>query len=174
MGDTVNSSSPNIPVTMFVPRLLPDTSKIEAFDGKHFRRWQERIYSVLDMHGRVTVLENYELVDDAAQDNKDFWQNANKVCRHTLHSILSNNLFDVYSVYKEAKKIWESLILKYIAEDAGKQRFLVENYYRWEMTDDKDIKQQINEYHKLLEELYKSEVHSNDKGKGDECKSKYG
>lgn len=43
--------------------------------------------------------------------------------------------------------------LKYTAEDAGKQKFVIGNFYRWEMVEDKDIKQQINEYHKLLEEL---------------------
>ena len=45
------------------------------------------------------------------------------------------------------------LILKYTAEDAGKQKFVVGNFYKWEMTKAKDIKLQINEYHKLLEEL---------------------
>ena len=31
--------------------------------------------------------------------------------------------------------------------------FVVGNSYKWEMVDNKDIKLQINEYHKLLEEL---------------------
>ena len=35
----------------------------------------------------------------------------------------------------------------------GKQKFVLRNYYKWEMIDNKDIKIQINEYHKLLEEL---------------------
>ena len=41
----------------------------------------------------------------------------------------------------------------YTAEDVGKQKFVVGNYYKWEMVDNKDIKLQINEYHKLVEEL---------------------
>ena len=45
------------------------------------------------------------------------------------------------------------MVLKYIAEDAGRQKFVISNFYKWEMTDDKDIKTQINEYHKLLENL---------------------
>ncbi|XP_028790089.1 uncharacterized protein LOC114746065 [Neltuma alba] len=93
-----------VPAAVPIPRPFPDTSKIETFDRRNFRLWQERIYSVLDMHG-------------------------------------------------EAHKIWESLILKYTAEDAGKQKFVVGNFYKWEMTEEKDIKLQINEYHKLLEEL---------------------
>ena len=35
----------------------------------------------------------------------------------------------------------------------GKQKFVVGNYYKWEMVENKYIKIQINEYHKLLEEL---------------------
>jgi hypothetical protein len=42
---------------------------------------------------------------------------------------------------------------KYTAEDAGKQKFVIGNYYRWEMVEEKDIKAQMNEYHKLLEDL---------------------
>jgi len=45
------------------------------------------------------------------------WIHANKVCRHTMFSELSNDLFDVYCSYKEAKEIWYSLILKYTVED---------------------------------------------------------
>ena len=45
------------------------------------------------------------------------------------------------------------MLRKYIAEDVGKKKFIVENYYKWEIIDNKNIKLQINEYHKLLEEL---------------------
>ena len=68
-------------------------------------------------------------------------------------STLSNELFDVYCHYKEAKEIWKNMIVKNTVEDAGKQKFVIENYYRWTMKEDKDIKIQINEYHKLLEDL---------------------
>ena len=136
-----------------MPRPFPDVSKIEVFDGSFFRRWQERVYSVLDMYGVAGALTDSEPAADATQATKDSWIQANKVCRHTLISTLSNELFDVYNVYKEANKIWESLILKYTAEDASKQKFVVANYYKWEMVEGKDIKSQINEYRRLLEEL---------------------
>ena len=45
------------------------------------------------------------------------------------------------------------MLTKYTTEDVGKQKFVVGNYYKWEMVDNKDIKLQINEYHKLLKEL---------------------
>ena len=46
---------------------------------------------------------------------------------------------------QEAKVIWESMLTKYNVEDVGKQKFVVGNYYKWEMVDNMD--------HKLLEEL---------------------
>ena len=45
------------------------------------------------------------------------------------------------------------MLKKYTTKDVSKQKFVVGNYYKWEMVDNKDIKLQINEYHKLLEEL---------------------
>nr|KYP69597.1 hypothetical protein KK1_008794 [Cajanus cajan] len=83
----------------------------------------------------------------------DDWSQANKVCRHTILSALSNDLFDVYCSYKEAKDIWDSMIMKYTMEDSVRQHFIIGNYYRWEMNEEKDIKVQINEYHKLLGDL---------------------
>ena len=85
--------------------------------------------------------------------NTEAWAHVNKVCRHTILTPLSNKLFDVRCAYKEAKVIWELMLTKYMAEDVGKQKFVVGNYYKWEMVDNKNIKLQINEYHKLLEEL---------------------
>jgi len=49
------------------------------------------------------------------------------------------------------KKI--SLILKYTTVDVVRKKFVIKNYYRKEMIKDKDIKIQINKYHKLLEDI---------------------
>ncbi|KAI9075178.1 hypothetical protein K1719_042909 [Acacia pycnantha] len=150
---------------MFLFRILPrclsrcrletfsDTSKIEVFDGKNFKRWQERVYSVLDMHGVATALDEPLPTPESDQAAKDAWTYANKVCRHTLISTLSNDLFDVYCVYKEAQKIWESLIRNTLVEDAWKTKVRSRKFLQREMIADKDVKLQINEYHKLLEEL---------------------
>jgi len=67
--------------------------------------------------------------------------------------VLSNDLFDVCASYKNAKDIWDSLILKYTAEYIIRQTFVIANYYCWEMIEGKDIKIQINEYHKLIEDI---------------------
>ena len=85
--------------------------------------------------------------------NTKAWTHANKVCRHTILITLSNELFKVYFACKESKVICELMLTKYTVEAVGKQKFVVGNYYKWEMVDNKDIKLQINEYQKLLEAL---------------------
>ena len=42
-------------------KLFPDISKIEVFEGQHFKRWQERIFSILDMHGVAGALSDEKL-----------------------------------------------------------------------------------------------------------------
>ena len=95
------------------------------FDGQFFKRWQERVFSLLDIHDVAWALS-----EEKIDTNSDAWTHANKVCRHTILSTLSNDLFDVYCSYKEAKEIWNSMIAKYTAEDAGKQKFVVGNLDR--------------------------------------------
>ncbi|GMJ03352.1 hypothetical protein HRI_004004400 [Hibiscus trionum] len=109
---------------------FPDISKIEVFDGENFKRWQERVYSVLDMH-EVAFALTESLSPTASEKQIECWIHANK----------------------ESKEIWDNMILKYTAEDVGKQKFIIEKFYRWEMTEDVEVKDQINEYHKLLEDL---------------------
>ena len=100
------------------------------------------------MHGVAWVF-----TDPKTNDNAKAWTHVNKVCRHSILSTLSNELFDVYCSYKEVKKIWSNMVTKYTAEDVGKQKFIIGKFYQWEMVDNKDIKTQINEDHRLLEDM---------------------
>jgi hypothetical protein len=45
------------------------------------------------------------------------------------------------------------MVTKYTAEDVGKQIFVIEKFYQWKMMDNKDIKIQINEYYRLLDDM---------------------
>ena len=87
-------------------KLFLDISRIEVFSGQNFKRWQEGIYSILDMHGVAWLLSTENM-----HANTKAWTHANKVCRHTILTTLSNELFDVYCDYKEAKVIWESMLI---------------------------------------------------------------
>jgi len=112
--------------TIFV-KPLANVSKIKVFIGQNFRRWQESVSTLLDMYGVVFALTTSK--PDSSTPAK-VWTRADKVYCHTLLSVLSNDLFDVYCSYKEAKDIWDSFILKYTVEDDIGQRFVIKNYYR--------------------------------------------
>ncbi|KAF7812713.1 Retrovirus-related Pol polyprotein from transposon TNT 1-94 [Senna tora] len=92
------------------------------------------------MYGVVNALTEAEPVADSAQATKDFWLQANKVCRNKCLQGSQDNLgtFDSQAL---CRGCWKTEICSR------------RNYYRWEMTDDKDFKSQINEYQRLLEEL---------------------
>ena len=66
--NTGDANSGQTPITVAVPgaipmpRSFPDITRIEQFDGKNFRRWQERVYTVLDLHGVVDALHLLSLL----------------------------------------------------------------------------------------------------------------
>nr|KYP33396.1 hypothetical protein KK1_045750 [Cajanus cajan] len=101
-------------------KTLPDVSKVKVFYGQNFRSWQECIHSILDMHGAAYALtiSKPDSSTSASASKLDDWSQANKVSRHTILSALSNDLFDAYFSYKEAKDIWDFMIMKYTAKDS--------------------------------------------------------
>jgi len=149
----LETSNVVFPTQIIFTKPFSDVSKIEVCIGQNFRRWQERVSILLDMYGVALTLTTSKPDSSTTAKQVDDWIHANNVCHHTLLSVLSNDMFDVYASYKNAKDIWDSLFLKYTAEDIVRQRFVIGNYYRWEMIEGKDIKIQINEYHKLLEDI---------------------
>ena len=117
-----NTSSMENPNTIFggqtvFSKPFPYVSKIEVFCGRNFWRWQERVSTLSDMYGVVTALTSSKPNSNIPSKQVEDKIHANKVCRHTLLSALSNDLFEVYCSYKEAKEIWDSFILQYTAED---------------------------------------------------------
>jgi len=86
-------------------KLFSDILKIEVFTGQNFRRWQERVSTLLDMYGVALAFTTSKPNSTTAAKQVDDWIHANKVCHHTLLSVLSNDLFDVYTSYKNAKDI---------------------------------------------------------------------
>ncbi|KAF8379797.1 hypothetical protein HHK36_029246 [Tetracentron sinense] len=50
---------------MITAKSLPDTSKIESFNGLFFKRWQERVFSSLDMVNLTHILKDPKPSEDA-------------------------------------------------------------------------------------------------------------
>ena len=64
---------------------FPDISKIEVSDGYNFKRWQERLSSILDIHGVAWALTNTQNYQNAER-----WQYGNKICHCTILNTLSD------------------------------------------------------------------------------------
>lgn len=110
LNDSIPPTSSNIntmhpaPVVPYA-KPFPDISKIEMFCGQNYKRWQERVYSVFDMHGVATALTHLKPDSTVDPTQLEMWTYANKVCRHTIVSTLTNEWFYVYCSYKEVKEI---------------------------------------------------------------------
>ena len=88
-------------VTTTNVKSLPDISKIEPFNRTHYKRWQEKVMSTLDVTGYV-----FAITDPKPEKEKELqnWEKANKICRHIILSTL-NALFDVHCPYKTTTEI---------------------------------------------------------------------
>ena len=53
--NSADASNPT-PQTKIFAKPLPDSSKVEVFTSQKFFCWQERVHTVLDMHGVVFAL----------------------------------------------------------------------------------------------------------------------
>ena len=134
----------------------PDTSKIDPFNGTFFKRWQERVYSAIDVVNLVNILTYPKPKSDSEDLSK--WENGNKQVRHAILSTLTNELFDFYCQYKVAKEIWDALTKKYIVEDAGTQKYALGNFRKFQMTEDRDVSSQIHDYHMLVNDLVTEDI----------------
>ena len=72
----------------------PDKSKIDPFNGTFFKRWQERVFSAIDV-----VNLGHILTDPKPEDSSHMlptWEIGNKQVRHAILSTISNELFYIY------------------------------------------------------------------------------
>ncbi|KAB2610477.1 DNA polymerase zeta catalytic subunit-like [Pyrus ussuriensis x Pyrus communis] len=56
---------------------------------------------------------------------------------------LDDNLYDIYSLCKTAKELWESLEKKYKIDDAGSKKFVIGKFLKYTMVDSKSVVSQL-------------------------------
>ncbi|KAL9257560.1 hypothetical protein AKJ16_DCAP06553 [Drosera capensis] len=71
-------------------KAFPDVSKIKVFDGNNFKRWQERVFSVLDVHEVAFALIKDKLSDEKLRDR---WKTQIKFSFIRSRSIYPNNWY---------------------------------------------------------------------------------
>lgn len=92
--------------------LVPELSKIESFNGSHFKRWEERVLLLLEMIGVSCALieakppeNNQEQYEPTRSHSDQVWEKANQICRCAILSAMTNNLYNVYYKFGTTTKI---------------------------------------------------------------------
>ncbi|KAH0709267.1 hypothetical protein KY284_010694 [Solanum tuberosum] len=78
----------------------------------------------------------------------------NRTMTGHLLNHMTNPLFDLFVTYKSAKEIWDSLEKKYGVDDAGKKKYVVVQWIKFQMVDNKPIMEQVHEYENLTADIF--------------------
>nr|GEU39161.1 zinc finger, CCHC-type [Tanacetum cinerariifolium] len=143
-------------------------TKLEKFEGLDFRRWQKKIHFMLFSMSVV-----YELTTPMPKDGGENltveqvrkrakWDNDDYVCRCLILNGMSNSLFDIYQNVDTSKELWDTLKVKYMAEDASSKKFIVSNFTNYKMTDSRPVLDQYNELLGILERFTQYKMNMNE------------
>ena len=113
----------------------------EKFKGVDFKRWQQKMLFYLTTLNLAHVVKEEvpvateNLIPAAKSNAIDAWKHSEFLCRNYILSSLDDTLYDVYSSYKTAKELWESLEKKYRTEVAGTKKFVIGKFLNYKMID---------------------------------------
>ena len=151
---TVVQSPPVIPTASTVHGEKP-----EKFKGSEFKRWQMKMLFYLTTLNLAKCLketapslkegETDKTVVAAVQN----WIHSDFLCRNYILNGLDNALYNVYTPFKTAKDLWESLEKKYKTEDAGLKKFVVGKFLDFKMNDNSTVISQVQQLQLILHEI---------------------
>nr|GEZ44904.1 zinc finger, CCHC-type [Tanacetum cinerariifolium] len=109
-------------------------AKLEKFEGVNFRRWRKKMHFLLSSMSVVYVLTTL-MPEDGGENptveqvmRRAKWDNDDYVCRGLILNGMCDSLFDVYQNAETSKELWDTLEVKYMAEDASSKKFFVSNF----------------------------------------------
>lgn len=142
--------------------------KPEKFKGTDFKRWQQKmLFYLTTLHVDKVLTEDPptnppvgigthvpSVIENAAyQRIVDSWNSNELYCRNYILNALDDSLYDIYSTFKSAREIWESLDTKYKTEYACSKKFAVGKFLHFKMSDAKSVVKQVEELQILTHEL---------------------
>jgi hypothetical protein len=68
-------------------------------------------------------------------------------------SVLVDRLVDVYMHITDAKELWDALVAKYDATDAGSELYTMESFHDFRMVNNRSVVEQAHEIQILVKEL---------------------
>ncbi|XP_075104557.1 uncharacterized protein LOC142178600 [Nicotiana tabacum] len=131
---TTTSSSCTTPAPAMAP-----TEKPEKFFGVDFKRWQQKMFFYMT----TPSLQRF-INDDVPVLGEETPEN----------DCLEDGLYNVYSIMKTSRELWNALEKKYNTEDAGLKKFVAAKFLDFKMVDGKSVITQVQELQEMtLEDL---------------------
>ena len=98
----------------------------------HFKRWQVKVHLCL------TVLHAWEArlgipAGEHSPEERRKFTDANNLFVRCVINVLADRLVDVYMHITDAKLIWDKLVAKYDATDAGNELYTMESFHDFRM-----------------------------------------
>ncbi|CAN6715569.1 unnamed protein product [Malus baccata var. baccata] len=107
------------------------SEKPEKFKGLDFKRWQQKMLFFLTTMNLAHVVKEEALTSNENLMIKETvmaieaWNHSEFCCRNYILNSLDDNLYDIYSLCKTSKELWESLKKKYKIDDASSKKFVI-------------------------------------------------
>ena len=142
---TTNHVVPVVPI----PTHVSHGEKLEKFNRNDFKRWQQKMLFYLTTLNLAKFLhEDAPFCSENEADRQvvvavDAWKHSDFLCKNYILNGLDNTLYNVYSLIKTARELWESLDRKYKTKDVVMKKFVVGRFLDYKMVDSKTIISQV-------------------------------
>jgi hypothetical protein len=81
------------------------------------------------------------------------FEEADNLMRGVVISVLGENIVDSYLSLTTGKDMWDALEAKFGVLDAGSELYVMEQFFDYKMTDERDIIEQAHEIQSIAKEL---------------------
>jgi len=129
-----------------------DALRLDKFTGVHFKRWQVKVRLWLIVLHAWEARLGIPAGEHSPEERRKF-TDANNIFVGSMISVLADRLVDVYIHITDAKELWDALVAKYDATDAGSELYTVESFHDFRMVNNRSVVEQAHEVQVLVKEL---------------------
>ncbi|XP_070049257.1 uncharacterized protein [Nicotiana tomentosiformis] len=130
--------------TTHAPTMTP-TKKPRIFSGVDFKHWKQKMFYLTKLSLHRFINERF-VVTEA-------WKHSDFLCKNYILSCLEDDLYNVYSVMKTSRELWNSPKKKYKTEDVGLKKFVAAKFLDFKMVDGKSVMTQVQELQVIVHDL---------------------
>ncbi|XP_075083551.1 uncharacterized protein LOC142167286 [Nicotiana tabacum] len=144
--------------TMPAPVMAP-TKKPKKFAGVDFKRWQQKMFFYLTtLSLQHFISEDVLVLGEETPENERFvvteaWKRSDFLCINYILSCLEDGLYNVYSVIKISRELWNAPEKKYKTKDVGLKKFVAAKFLDFKMVDGKSVITQVQELQVIIHDL---------------------